>query len=276
MSPGLRNAVMLAPAVGVITLLFGGALAGAFQQSVTPALGGGIESWSLASWRELFGDPVFGDALAFSLRTTVLATAISAALAVPIARALHHRGGLSRTFVALPVPVPHLLVAVTAVLWLAPGGIADRALGALPLALVRDPSGLGVVLVYLYKEIPFLVLLLLAAMGRDLDRREEMAAVLGVGVWGRLRLVVWPAVRSPLAVGSLIVAAFVFGAFEVPLAVGPNYPPAVATYAWESTQGDALTGAGRSAAALLVTAAASMAIALAVTRFSRGAAAADG
>lgn len=276
MSERTRSLAMLAPAAGVITLLFGGALAGALSQSLTPALGGGFASWTVDSWRELFADPVFGDAFVFSLRTTVLATVISAALSLPIARALHRRGGLSRISVALPVPVPHLLVAVIAVVWLAPGGIADRALGALPVDLIRDRFGGGVVLVYLYKEIPFLVLLLLAAMGRDLDRREEMAAVLGVGFWGRLRLVVWPAVRSPLAIGSLIVAAFVFGAFEVPLTVGPNYPPAVATYAWEATQGDAISGGGRSAAALLIVATATISLAMLIARFTRGAEAADG
>jgi len=255
---------MLAPAVGTTLLLFGGALAGAVEQSFTPPLGGGLETWTLESWRQVLGDPVFVDAFWFSLRTTLVATLVSAGLALLIATLMRTRSAAMRTAVAFPVPVPHLIVAVVAVLWLAPGGLADRVLGTLPLNLVRDQLGLGVVLVYVFKETPFLVLLLLAVMGRRLEEQEEMAAVHGIGRWGRLRWVIWPAVRAPLLIGSMIVAAFVFSAFEVPLAVGPNYPPSLGTYALEVTKSDAIGGAGQAAAALLLGAVASIAFALAI------------
>jgi len=255
---------MLAPAVGTTLLLFGGALAGAVEQSFTPPLGGGLETWTLESWRQVLGDPVFVDAFWFSLRTTLVATLVSAGLALLIATLMRTRSAAMRTAVAFPVPVPHLIVAVVAVLWLAPGGLADRVLGTLPLNLVRDQLGLGVVLVYVFKETPFLVLLLLAVMGRRLEEQEEMAAVHGIGRWGRLRWVIWPAVRAPLLIGSMIVAAFVFSAFEVPLAVGPNYPPSLGTYALEVTKSDAIGGGGQAAAALLLGAVASVAFALAI------------
>jgi putative spermidine/putrescine transport system permease protein len=123
--------------------------------------------------------------------------------------------------------------------------------------------------VYVVKEAPFLVLLLLAACGRDLRAREEAAAVLGSGPWQRLRWVTWPAIRGPLVIGSVIVAAYVAGSFEVPRALGPNYPPTLATFAFEATQGDAIAGQGEAAAALLVTSALSIALALAAVRFAR-------
>jgi putative spermidine/putrescine transport system permease protein len=125
------------------------------------------------------------------------------------------------------------------------------------------------VLVYVYKEVPFLVLLLLAAMGSGLQEREEAAAVLGASAGQRLRWVVWPAIRAPLVVGSIVVAAFVLGAFEVPLVIGPNHPPTLATYAYEATQGDVLAGEGVAAAALLVTALAAIALAAAAVRLAR-------
>ena len=68
--------------------------------------------------------------------------------------------------------------------------------------------------------------------------------VLGASPLQRLRWVIWPAVRRPLLLGSAIVAAFTIGAFEVPLTVGPNYPPTLATYAFEATQGDVISGRG--------------------------------
>jgi putative spermidine/putrescine transport system permease protein len=251
---------MLAPACAATVVLFGGALAGGVRASVQPTAGGGS---SLEAWRSVLRDPAFADALGFSLRVSAAATGLSAALAVALAAALRGRGAVLRGLAALPVPVPHLVVAATAVLWLGPGGLVDRAAGALPVQLVRDPAGLGVILVYAYKEAPFLALLVLVAWDRAVAQREEAAATLGAGPWQRLRLVVWPAIRVPLVTGSLIVAAFVLGAFEVPLAIGPTSPQTLATYALDATRTADLDGQARAAASLLVAAGASVLLALA-------------
>jgi putative spermidine/putrescine transport system permease protein len=253
----------LAPALGTLALLFGGGLAGAVRTSLVPLDGAA----STASWRALLADPAFADAAWFSVRVALAATAASAALAVGAALILRGRGTTLRALAALPVPVPHLLVAVVAVLWLAPGGLAERLLGTgLGASVVQDRRGVGIVLVYVYKETPFLALLLLAALGRGLTEREEAAAALGASPAQRLRWVVWPAIRTPLVAGSIVVAAFALGAFEVPLTVGPNYPPTLAVLAFQATQNDLLAGEGVAAAALLLTAVASVGLAALAVR----------
>jgi putative spermidine/putrescine transport system permease protein len=249
----------------VIVGIFGAALVGVARTTLVP-LGGGV---TLDAWQQLWRDPVFVDALMFSLRTAIIATALSAGLAVAVAISLRSRGTTLRAIASLPVPVPHLVVAVLAVVWLAPGGLADRALGALPVSLVRDELGLGIVLVYVYKETPFLVFLLLATLGAGLREREEAAAVFGASPRQRLAWVVWPTIRGPLVVGSIVVAAFTLGAFEVPLVVGPSYPPTLATYAYEAGQGDVIAGEGVAAAALLVAAVAAIALAVVAAPFAR-------
>lgn len=261
----VRDIALLAPACLTLLLLFGGALAGIGRSSLVPLAG----EPSLDAWRTLLSDPAFGAAVRFTLLVTLVSTLLAAAAGLGLAGVLRSRGTLPRALLALPVPVPHLLVATLAVLWFAPGGLAERLLGGLPLDLVRDRAGAGIVLVYVYKEAPFLGLLVLAACGRDLQAREEAAAVLGAGPWQRLRWVTWPAVRAPLVVGSIIVAAFVAGSFEVPLLVGPNSPPTLATFAYEATQGDVIAGQGTAAAALLLVSALSVVLALAVVRFAR-------
>jgi len=135
--------------------------------------------------------------------------------------------------------------------------------------LKRDHGGLGIVVVYVYKEAPFLALLVLAACGRELQAREEAATVLGATPWQRVRWVMWPAIRGPLLVGSIIVAAYVVGAFEVPLLVGPNSPPTLATFAFEATKADVIAGQGTAAAALTLLALFSIAIAALAARFAR-------
>lgn len=268
---GRHSLLALLPALVVLGTLFGGALLGVLRTSVTPLAADGLGAANLENWRALLHDPAFGDSALFTLRLAATATLAAAACALGAALVLRHRGTAVRALASLPVPVPHLLVAVVAVLWLAPGGLADRLLGGLPVDVVRDKAGLGVVLVYVYKEVPFLVVLLLAAMGRGLADREEAAAVLGASQWQRLRWVVWPTVRGPLVVGAILVGAFVLGAFEVPLTVGPNYPPTLAEYALQATQDDLLAGEGLAAAALLVTALASILLAVLAVRFAKDA-----
>ncbi len=262
---GVRDAALLAPALAALALLFGGAIVGVARVSLLP-LGQGA---TLDAWRDLFGDPVFADAVVFSLRTALLSTVLAAVLALGLALLARRRGTLVRSLLALPVPVPHLLVATVAVLWLAPGGLADRLLGGLPVTLVRDPGGLGIVLVYVYKEAPFLLLLVLAALGQGHQESDEAAAALGVAPLQRLRWVTWPTVRSPLVVGSIVVFAFALGAFEVPLAVGPSDPPTIAEYARQATQGDLVSGQSTAAAALLLSAVASIALAATAVRAAR-------
>jgi len=248
----------------VTVLLFGGALAG----GVVGSLRGPDGTWTTAAWAAVLADPSFGDALGFSVRTAVVATVLAAALAVAVA-ALIRDHLWARVGLGLPLLVPHLVVAVTAALWLAPGGLADRLLGELPVHLVRDRAGIGVIGVYVYKELPFLALLVAAAWSPAVRRRQEVAAVLGTGPLRAFATVVWPAVRLPLVAGSLIVAAFVVGAFEVPLVVGPTYPPTLATLALEHTRSVELAGQARAAALLLLTAGITLLLALAAARAAR-------
>ena len=167
------------------------------------------------------------------------------------------------------MPVPHLLVATLAVLWLAPGGLADRALGALPVDLVRDPWGLGIVAVYVYKETPFLVLLLLSVMGRALASarrpRPSTAPRRGsacAGWCGRRCAPRWWWARSSWRRSCWAPSRCRWWSART---TRPRSP----TYAYEATRGDLLAGEGVAAAALLVTAAAAIALAAAAVRFAR-------
>ena len=262
---GVRDAALLAPTLVALALLFGGALVGVARVSFIPLQ----QEATLDAWSDLFDDPVFADAVLFTVRTALLSTTLAALVALGLALAVRRRGRLIRILLALPVPVPHLLVATVAVVWLAPGGLADRALDGLPLTLVRDPAGIGIVLVYVYKEAPFLLLLVLAALGRGHQESDEAAAALGLTPLQRLRWVTWPTVRSPLVVGSIVVFAFALGAFEVPLAVGPSNPPTIAEYARQATQGNLISGQSTASAALLLSAIGSIALAAIAVRAAR-------
>lgn len=259
MMPRLRAWAPALPALAVVGVLFGGALLGAARTSLDldPLRPGGV---GLDAWRQALTDPAFRSAVAFTLATTVAGTAVSVVLAVGVAAALRGRAW-ARAVATLPILVPHLLVAVVTVLWLGPGGLADRLVAGLPVQVVRAGSGLGIILVYVVKEVPFLALLLLAGWGQDVAAREEVAAVHGAGPLARLWTVVLPSLRVPLVIGTTVVAAYMLGAFEVPLLVGPTAPDTMATYALRATRTASLTGQAVAAAVLLIAAVASLAVA---------------
>ena len=215
------------PAFIVLGLLTIGALAGVISSSLRPgAIIGG--SYSADAWSEVFADASFQRSIAFTVRSAVLATIISIVISIPLAFLLRHRrGAITRTALSTVVPVPHL-VAASVLVWLGPGGLFDRLGVELP--VVRDGFGLGLILVYVLKEVPFLILITHASLTDDLARREAAARSLGARRLRRWATVTIPAIAEPLVLGSLLVAAFVVGSTEVPAVIGPLDPEALSNW----------------------------------------------
>ncbi|MGF1599182.1 MAG: ABC transporter permease subunit [Acidimicrobiales bacterium] len=214
--------------VGVLTVAgLGGVVRTSLRQGLLGEAGIG-----LAAWRRVLGDPTFRDAVGFTVWVAAASTVVAVVGAIAVASSMRrsHRG---RRALAVPVAAPHLVVATLAVVWLAPGGMADRLHATLPVGLVGNGAGWGVIVVYAAKEVPFLTLLALAALDDATVELEETAALLGANRWQRLRDVILPRLAVPMVAGGLVVAAFVIGAVEVPLLVGPTRPEMLGPYALE-------------------------------------------
>ncbi|MGE0141134.1 MAG: ABC transporter permease subunit, partial [Ilumatobacteraceae bacterium] len=195
----------------------------------------GSANLGLDAWRRVLADPGFRDAFGFTVWVATASTITATILAVPAALALRGNPQV-RAFLALPIAVPHLVVASMASLWISPGGIADRLVGAVPVTLIGDRNGLAVIAVYVWKELPFLVVLLAVALDRATAELEQTAALVGAGPWRRFVDVVLPRIAGPLAGGAMVIAAFVIGAVEVPLVVGPTRPATLGTYAIDAVR----------------------------------------
>jgi putative spermidine/putrescine transport system permease protein len=258
----------LVPALTVLILLFGGALVGLVLGSLRPgAITGG--NLGIGDWRALLTDADFHAAFRFTIIVAIASTAISAFVAVAAAGALQHRAPWLRGALASAVPLPHLVAASLAVTWLAPGGLAERLVAVLPVQVVGDSRGAGIVLVYVYKEAPFLALLVLAAWDQHTRDLEEAARSLGAGRVARLRDAILPRIAAPLLAGSLVVAAFTLGATEVPLLVGPTEPDTIATYSLTTIRIDGPVARAQASAALVVVSAMSMSLGLVAAMLHR-------
>ncbi|QIN83810.1 ABC transporter permease subunit [Rubrobacter tropicus] len=229
----LKIALLLAPALAVIGVLFAGGLVAAFAQSLgyLPAIG--MTELSLVAYREILSDEGFFDSLVLTLYVSGVSTGVSTVLAVLAALALRASGGrVSAVVFQLPITIPHLVAAVGIALVVGQTGLGARLAALLGLvgepgdfpALLYDKYSVGIILTYVWKEVPFIALVVLASLRGVASELEDVARTLGAGAWQRFWYVVFPVISPSVVAASLLVFAFTFGAFEVPYLLGKSYP----------------------------------------------------
>ncbi|MCU0491876.1 MAG: ABC transporter permease subunit [Chloroflexaceae bacterium] len=198
---------------------------------------------TLRFYGQLLRDPdvlrSLGLTLYVSGTATLLATVLGVALALLLRRMARGAGSL-RLLVQLPLPVPHLVAALGLALLLAQSGLLARLLHALGLvaapanfpALVNDRAAVGVIVTYVWKEVPFITLATLAALRAVGDELEQAARNLGASPWQAFRHVTLPLVAPAVLGAAVIVFAYAIGAFEVPLLLGQSFPRSLAVEAY--------------------------------------------
>ena len=188
---------------------------------------------SLAAYRKVLGDKDFLDSLLLTLYVAGVSTILSTVLAVLAALALRQSSGrISAVVFQLPITIPHLVAAVGVALVVSQTGLGARLAAVLGLigepgefpALLYDRYSIGIILTYVWKEMPFVALVVLASLRGVAGELEDVARTLGAGAWQRFWYVVFPVISPGVIAASLIVFAFTFGAFEVPFLLGKTYP----------------------------------------------------
>jgi putative spermidine/putrescine transport system permease protein len=236
--------LLLLPSLAVIALFLLGGVGFAFAQSLGlfPLLG--ERELTLRHYGDVLHDPDLLAAVLVSLRISAVSTGIALIIGTGMALLLRRRlrgDGILRVLFQLPLPIPHLIGAVGITFLVTQSGLVARLLNAVGLLgdrsqfplLVGDRFGIGIILVYVWKEVPFITLLLLAALAGIGDQPEEAARTLGASAWQRFRHVLLPLLLPAMLSASLIVFAFTFGAFEVPYVMGRTYPQALPVWAYE-------------------------------------------
>jgi putative spermidine/putrescine transport system permease protein len=244
--PGMvRLALLLGPGLAVVLVLFGGGLLLGLLQSLGHLPGAGISRLDLEAFRRVLGDPDFPRSLALTVYMAGVSTVLAATASVAAALALDGLAGRCRVvhfIFQIPLTVPHLVVAVAMIFLLAPSGLLSRAAaltglvrapGDFPL-LVNDPGGVGILAVYIWKEIPFITLMMLAALRHSGHELQDVGRTLKAGRWQRFRFITLPTIFPSLGAAALIVFAYTFGAFEVPFLLGRTYPLTLPVWAYRN------------------------------------------
>ncbi len=202
-----------------------------------PALGG--EGFSLAPWRDLLASPGLATSLRLTLTSGFLATAVSLSLVIGFVAGCHGTRLFARLRRGLAplLAVPHVAVAIGVAFLIAPSGWALRLVSPWAtgwhtppdVALVQDPYGLALAFALVIKEVPFLLLMTLAAL--DQTRAPERLAVarsLGYGPVTAWLKTVLPAVYPQIRLPVYAVLAFSLSVVDMALVLAPLTPPPLA------------------------------------------------
>ncbi len=234
-APALTLALFLLPiAAGLL-----GTVLPAF--GYLPAIGG--HELSMQPWRDLFAQPGVWTSLRLTLSAGVLAAILSLLLALGFCALGAHSRGFRRLQLLVPplLATPHVAMAVGFAFVAAPSGWIVRALSPwltgwerppTDLVTVQDPLGLAMVAGLLLKEVPYLILMTLAALNQVPQR-----ALLSAGAsLGYPRLLAWiklvlPQIYPQLRLPVYAVLAFSLSNVEVALILAPGNPPPLAVLA---------------------------------------------
>lgn len=199
---------------------------------------GGAVAFSLDRTSTVFADRKVWQGVGWSLWVAAAATAISTALAMAIASGFRGAGRVDRAARALtlaPLPIPHVVAAVLALLILGQSGVLGRAALAAGLVdgpadvppLVYDPAGIGVITALVWKETPFLALIAFSVLARRAAVLEEAARTLGARPGQVYLRVTMPILWRGMLPAVAAVFVFAFGSYEVVALLAPSDPLAL-------------------------------------------------
>jgi putative thiamine transport system permease protein len=202
-----------------------------------PALGG--TRFDLAPWRTLFGTPGLGEMVRLSAVTGIATTALSLLIVILFAASWHG----TRTFAWLQrllsplLSVPHVTVAFGLAFLLAPSGWLVRLVSPWAtgferppdIVVVQDPEGLALIAGLTIKEIPYLFLMTLAAIGQsDAARVRTLARTLGYGPVTAWLKAVFPRIYPQIRLPVYAVLAYSVSVVDVAMVLAPTTPPPLA------------------------------------------------
>jgi putative thiamine transport system permease protein len=234
-APWLTLALFLAPVLAGLA----GTLAPAF--GYLPALGG--NEFSLAPWMAMWRQPGIGVSIALSVQVGVIATLAALLLATAFMASAGTRGVLQRLMRLVPplLATPHVAVAIGLAFLIAPSGWLARAISpALTgwdrpptgFVTVNDPYGLVMALGLVLKELPYLLLMMAAALQQvphaTLMRTGQAMGYRASVAWLKL---VFPLIYRQLRLPVYAVLAFSMSNVEVGLILAPGNPPPLAIQA---------------------------------------------
>ena len=252
----LRHAPRLT--LGLLTVPVLAGLAGTIIPAFGLQSGGGFTAFqTLADW------PGLWRATQLSVFTGILSTLLSLIITLMIVASLlgSRVFGVMQHLLSPLLAVPHAAAALALVFLISPSGWIARAFSPWAtgwnsppdVLILNDPGGWALILGLVAKEVPFLLLMTLAALPQtDAARRLTVAASLGYGrVWGFV-LTVLPPLYRQLRLPVYAVLTYAMTAVDMAAILGPSLPPTLSVQITHWMMDPGLTQRSTAAAGAIV------------------------
>lgn len=234
---------MLSPLLIVLLGIFTGGIVLGLLQSFGYFQAVGLTEFTWKYYQEVFMSEAFLKSLHFSLYTSFVSSIIAVIFGILLSYTIYQIKGKKTAIEHLykvPIAVPHLVAALLVYNLLSQSGILPRILYVLGFihdqsqfpSLLYEPNGIGIILAYIWKEIPFVALTTYAILGKISNQYVEVAYNLGANKRQVFFHVLLPFIGPAAFSSFIIIFAFSFGAYEVPLLLGPTEPKALAVRAY--------------------------------------------
>lgn len=196
------------------------------------------------AYRAAFQNETVRAGIILTFRVAILSTVLSTVIALAISLMISRTKRFQSTLIAITqfnIPIPHVVAATGILLTFSQSGIVSRVTNYFGLTdgssdfpiVTNDPFGYGIILSYLWKEIPFMCVLILSALRGPVTSLDETAKTLGASYTYRLRKIILPYIFPAILSGTIIVFAFSFGSYEVPYLLGEPFPSTVSVVAYQ-------------------------------------------
>lgn len=187
------------------------------------------------AYKELLGSRWFYQSALFSLYVAAVAAIIAVAAGTTLAYQLWklpQRFHSILSIYKIPLILPHIAVGFIAVILLARTGMVSSILHSFGLLdsfedfpnLLYTSVGIDLISAYVYKETPFVMVMVYGMLCRFDRRRIDTGRMLGASPVRIFWSLVVPYLLPVINTSFIILFVYTFGAFDLPFVLGDGYP----------------------------------------------------
>ncbi|NOH27301.1 ABC transporter permease [Vibrio mediterranei] len=222
--------LMLLPGVGTILLLMGSTFYMVVAQSFGFHNMMRESGFSTEFWRDALADPTLHKSLIYSIKVSVIGALGAVSLAYPLVLWLRKPFTGSTTITGLlraPMFIPGLVAAFLLVNVISYHGVVNQGLMWLgitekPIRMQNDNFGWGVIILQIWKQLPFAMILLAGAVNSIRNDVLDAASDLGANAWRRFTGIVFPLSIPALQVSLILIFIGALGDYSFYSIAGPK------------------------------------------------------
>ncbi|MBT6036779.1 MAG: hypothetical protein HOH18_09935, partial [Kordiimonadaceae bacterium] len=194
---------------------------GLFLYAFSKVVAQSISTFSLSSF-----DYISVSDLSFSIIISLISTALAVLIGSLISFHLINSDKQKFKYGILNIVlvVPHLGFAYIIYLFFSDSGFLARLFNLGGITLINDQLGIGIILNYILKEVPFVILYLMATHKKEISGYIFAAKDLGAGFLEIFQKIYIPLNSVQVMSIFIVIFAFVLGNYEVPFLLGANSP----------------------------------------------------